>query len=195
MKKVYEEKLNGSPPVAATTTTNSAAEAMRTVGDLLDRENDVDELLFQVQLEKSRLTKQKLPIVINRIEDTQLWREAGDEQELTFYRRFAGYLDTLLVKTGLNMIDKETGSASSRIVIETNKQLFHVEDLSSTYARKIDLILRYNDRKDVDLCSNEWKRSKVATDIKLKQQSKNLRINASILIKPNSRGCLIVVKY
>lgn len=59
--------------------------------------------------------------------------------------------------------------------------MFHVEDSSATYARKIDLILRYNDRKNVDLCSNEWKRSKVTSELKLKQQSKNLRINASIM--------------
>ncbi|PHZ07673.1 uncharacterized protein RHIMIDRAFT_95353 [Rhizopus microsporus ATCC 52813] len=79
------------------------------------------------------------------------------------------------------MIDGETGCSSSKIAIETNKQLFHVEDSSATYARKIDLILRYNDRKNVDLCSNEWKRSKVTPELKLKQQSKNLCINASIM--------------
>jgi hypothetical protein len=35
----------------------------------------------------------------------QLWNEPRDEQEMTFYRRFASYLDTLLVKTDLKMIE------------------------------------------------------------------------------------------
>ncbi|KAI7900020.1 uncharacterized protein BX663DRAFT_459346 [Cokeromyces recurvatus] len=113
------------------------------------------------------------------IEDTQLWSEAGDKQEMAFYRRFASYLDTLLIKTGCS---------SSKIAIETNKQLFHAEDLSATYVRKIDLILRYNDRKSIDLCSNEWKRSKVTSELKLKQQSKNLRVNASIMNSLHSFG-------
>ncbi|KAI9246335.1 hypothetical protein EDC94DRAFT_489299, partial [Helicostylum pulchrum] len=54
-------------------------------------------------------------------------------------------------------------------------------DSSSTYLRKIDLILRYDDRKNLDLCSNEWKRSRVISALKLKQQSKSLRVNASIM--------------
>lgn len=55
------------------------------------------------------------------------------------------------------------------------------EDSSSTYLRKIDLILRYDDRKNLDLCNNQWKRSRVISALKLKQQSKSLRVNASIM--------------
>ncbi|KAG0754939.1 hypothetical protein G6F57_000094 [Rhizopus arrhizus] len=179
-----EDALLESPPstiITTITVTNSVAEAMTGVRNLLDSEKDMDDILYKVQLEKARLVKEKLrhsdmykalAILEKVIEDTQLWNEASDEQEMTFYRRFASYLDTLLIKTDLNMIDGETGCSSSKIAIETNKQLFHVEDSSATYARKIDLILRYNDRKNVDLCSNEWKRSKVTSELKLKQQSK-----------------------
>ncbi|CAO3654047.1 unnamed protein product [Mucor fragilis] len=39
------------------------------------------------------------------IEDTQLWNEAGGKQEMTFYQRFASYLNTLMIKIGLNMLE------------------------------------------------------------------------------------------
>lgn len=61
-----------------------------------------------------------------------------------------------------------------------NKRLFNVDDVSPSYSRKIDLILKY-DNKNVELCSNEWKRMKVRSDLKIRQQSKNLRVNAAII--------------
>ncbi|RCH78679.1 hypothetical protein CU097_000166, partial [Rhizopus azygosporus] len=140
MKKVYQEKLNRSPPstiIATATATNSVAEAMTGVRNLLDSKKDMNDILYKVQLEKARLVKEKLRHsdmykALAILEKVQLWNEVGDEQEMTFYRRFASYLDTLLIETDLNMIDGETGCSSSKIAIETNKQLFHVEDSSAT---------------------------------------------------------------
>ncbi|KAG1473309.1 hypothetical protein G6F56_001023 [Rhizopus delemar] len=161
MKKVYKEKLNISPPSTIITTTagtNSVDEAMADVRNLLDSEKDMEDMLYKVQLGKARLVKEKfrhsdmyktLAILEKVIEDTQLWNEAGDEQEMAFYQRFASYLDILLVKTNLNMIDGETGCFSSKIAIKTNKQLLQVEDYSAAYAHKIDLLLRYNDRYEL----------------------------------------------
>ncbi|PHZ07672.1 uncharacterized protein RHIMIDRAFT_95344 [Rhizopus microsporus ATCC 52813] len=63
MKKVYQEKLNRSPPstvITTTTATNSVAEAMTGVRNLLDSEKDMDDILYKVQLEKARLVKEKL---------------------------------------------------------------------------------------------------------------------------------------
>ncbi|KAI7889513.1 uncharacterized protein EV154DRAFT_276963 [Mucor mucedo] len=115
------------------------------------------------------------------IEDTERWSTEQDEQELTYYRRFASLLDSLFNKSEIKLADGETACDSSRVPIEVNKRLFNVDDVSPTYSRKIDLILKYNDRKTVELCSNEWKRSKVNAELKIKQQSKNLRVNALIL--------------
>lgn len=63
MKKVYQEKLNRSPPstiITTTTATNSVAEAMTGVCNLLDSKKDMNDILYKVQLEKARLVKEKL---------------------------------------------------------------------------------------------------------------------------------------
>ncbi|CEG66265.1 hypothetical protein RMATCC62417_02876 [Rhizopus microsporus] len=63
MKKVYQEKLNRSPPstiITTTTATNSVAEAMTGVRNLLDSKKDMNDILYKVQLEKARLVKEKL---------------------------------------------------------------------------------------------------------------------------------------
>ncbi|CAO3665341.1 unnamed protein product [Rhizopus stolonifer] len=63
MKKVYQEKLDRSPPSTirtTTTVTSSVAEAMPGVRNLLDSEIDMDDMLYKVQLEKARLVKEKL---------------------------------------------------------------------------------------------------------------------------------------
>ncbi|KAG2193033.1 hypothetical protein INT46_000006, partial [Mucor plumbeus] len=63
MKKMHQEKLNRSPPstiITTTTDTNSVAEAMTGVRNLLDSEKDMDNILYKVQLEKARLVKEKL---------------------------------------------------------------------------------------------------------------------------------------
>ncbi|KAG0774467.1 hypothetical protein G6F62_012368 [Rhizopus arrhizus] len=64
----------------------------------------------------------------------------------------------------------ETGCQSSRIAIEANKCAFAGEDTSPTYSRKIDLLLKYDEKKAIDLCSNEWKKSKVTNDLKNSSQ-------------------------
>lgn len=66
-----------------------------------------------------------------------------------------------------------------------------VEISKLTYARKIDLILRYDDTENIELCSNEWKKTKVTTQLKLKQQSKNLRVNACIINCLNGKYCKV----
>lgn len=60
MKKVYQEKLNRSPPstiIITTTATNSVAEIMTGVRNLLDSEKDMDDIPYKVQLEKADLSK------------------------------------------------------------------------------------------------------------------------------------------
>lgn len=79
------------------------------------------------------------------------------------------------------MSSGETGCSSSRIATEVNKCLFNCEDVSPSYSRKIDLLLKYDENESIDLCSNEWKNTKVTSDLKLKQQSKNMKVNACII--------------
>ncbi|GAA5812670.1 hypothetical protein MFLAVUS_006127 [Mucor flavus] len=110
------------------------------------------------------------------IEDTELRSKCDDEQEPTLYRRFASIIDLLFKGSEIILFDGETDCQSSRIAIEENKCVFTGEDTFPTYSRKIDLLLKYDEKKkDIDLCFNEWKRSKVTIDLKLKQQSRNMR--------------------
>lgn len=122
-----------------------------------------------------------LSITEKIIEDTEYWSKEQNEQEITFYRRFASLLDVLFNGSEIKLADGETACERSRKPIEVNKHLFNVDDVSPSCSRKIDMILKYDDNKNVELCSNEWKRMKVSSDLKIKQQSKNLRVNAAII--------------
>ncbi|CAO3654050.1 unnamed protein product [Mucor fragilis] len=68
---------------------------MSGVRNLLVSDEDMDGILHKVQLEKARLVKKEV----------KLWNEAGGKQEMTFYQRFASYLNTLMIKIGLNMLE------------------------------------------------------------------------------------------
>ncbi|KAI7873746.1 uncharacterized protein EV154DRAFT_430620 [Mucor mucedo] len=131
--------------------------------------NDINEILGTIQEEKSKLSKAKqrhddlyvmLSIIEKIIEDTEHWSNEQSEQEITFYRRFASLLDSLFNNCEIKMADGETGCESSKKHIEVNKRLFNTDDNSPSYPRKIDLLLKYDDRRNIELCSNEWKRAK-----------------------------------
>ncbi|KAG1340913.1 hypothetical protein G6F62_005256 [Rhizopus arrhizus] len=94
--------------------------------------------------------------------------------------------DVLFGASEIKMADGETACHSSRVCTETNKRLFNVDDPTPAYSRKIDLLLKYDENISVELCSNEWKKVKVSYDLKIKQQSKNLRVNAATLNKLQS---------
>jgi hypothetical protein len=63
------------------------------------------------------------------------------------------------------------------------RSYFSQFDQSSTYGRKIDLLLRYSQDKKhhMETSANEWKRGDVKDDMKINQRLKNWRTNASIL--------------
>ncbi|ORX55585.1 hypothetical protein DM01DRAFT_1022928 [Hesseltinella vesiculosa] len=67
--------------------------------------------------------------------------------------------------------------------MDLNKAVLGIVDHSATYPRKIDLLFTCDDSNEtVELASCEWKRDKVAMDMKLAQQTKNIRTNAAILM-------------
>ncbi|KAI9355462.1 hypothetical protein BD770DRAFT_323947, partial [Pilaira anomala] len=122
------------------------------------------------------------------------WNETTDKQEFTSHRRFARYLDTLLLNTGIRMTEYVRTTEDVQAVKLQLEQLtigcFMLNDISATYLCKIDLMLKFNNRKSIDLCSNECNRSKVPKELKLKQQSKNLRVNACIINSLDDFRCL-----
>ncbi|KAI8092096.1 hypothetical protein BDF21DRAFT_410937 [Thamnidium elegans] len=200
MKNIYETELDRPMPVSNNNNNNNdfVSDAISLGFETVNKIKNIDEALSYIQLEKSKLSQNRnrdtdeyimLSILEKIIEDTELWRERNDEQEITSYMRFASLLDVLFKGTDIRLSDGETGSSSSRIAIETNKCVFNGEDLSPTYAQKIDLILRYDDTENVELSSNEWKKTKITNQLKLKQQSKNLRVNACILNNLNAKFC------
>ncbi|KAI8080998.1 hypothetical protein BDF21DRAFT_339024, partial [Thamnidium elegans] len=110
------------------------------------------------------------------------WDDDDKTSEITHYRRFASLLDIIFKKTGIKLNVGETGSISTKLERGTNKAIFHAMDISPTYSRKIDLLLKCKGSKTtIEMSSNEWKRASVAKNIQLAQQCKNLRVNTAIL--------------
>ncbi|KAI9322544.1 hypothetical protein BX666DRAFT_1896008 [Dichotomocladium elegans] len=100
------------------------------------------------------------------------WGNPKDISEITYYRRFASVLDLLFDETDIIMSDGEHVSAATKDGIDMNKALFNHSDTSYTYGRKIDLILSYDGKEEIQISMNEWKRSSVQTDLKIKQRAK-----------------------
>ncbi|CAO3626931.1 unnamed protein product [Cunninghamella blakesleeana] len=122
---------------------------------------DIDEITCFILNEKIALIRKKqkgsqmyrmLSIVEQIVENLNLWYKDGHESEATFYRRFATLMDIIFKGTCIEL------------------------------AEKIDLLLKFEGNQSIELSSNEWKKSNVNEGVILKQQDKNLRINASILL-------------
>ncbi|KAI9268817.1 hypothetical protein BDA99DRAFT_534911 [Phascolomyces articulosus] len=79
-------------------------------------------------------------------------------------------LDNLKVKTG------EITSTPSKITRRYIKEKDDVDSSTSTFDRKIDLIISFND-KDYVLISVEWKKSSASSNTMILQQTKNMRVN------------------
>ncbi|KAG0739462.1 hypothetical protein G6F57_010140 [Rhizopus arrhizus] len=188
---MYTTHLNRPVPPRHTCISNKELNPdLTTMLSKIISNNDINEILATIQEEKAKLSKARqrhsdlyamLSIIEKVMEDTEYWSSDQSEQEITFYRRFTSLLDALFNNCDIKMADGETGCESSRKQIEVNKRLFNTDDISPSYPRKIDLLLKHDDKRNIELCSNEWKRAKVTKEIKAKQQSKNLRVNASII--------------
>ncbi|KAG0174681.1 hypothetical protein DFQ29_007405, partial [Apophysomyces sp. BC1021] len=156
---------------------------------------DIDGAIAYIQKKKYKLSEGKkrgcreyimLSLVEKVLEDMELWSDDENEQEITYYRRAASLLDILFKGTDIMLTDGETASYSSKIALEMNKCLFNNVDASSTYPRKIDLLLEYDRKEKVELSSNEWKKARVSANIALSQQIRNLKVNATIINKNQS---------
>ncbi|KAG1133953.1 hypothetical protein G6F37_013243 [Rhizopus arrhizus] len=188
---MYATHLNRPAPPRHTSISNKELNPdLTTMLSKIISNNDINEILATIQEEKAKLSKARqrhsdlyimLSITEKVMEDTEYWSSEQSEQKITFYRRFSSLLDALFNNCDIKMADGETGCESSRKQIEVNKRLFNTDDISPSYPRKIDLLLKHDDKRNIELCSNEWKRAKVTKEIKVKQQSKNLRVNASII--------------
>ncbi|KAI8147781.1 hypothetical protein BJV82DRAFT_593316 [Fennellomyces sp. T-0311] len=158
---------------------------------LVAERDDTDAVLTMIQERKLTCIKNKerasqmylvLCCLERVVENFGLWSSDEKESEITFYRRAASILDLVFKDTDILLNDGESGSMTSKSEIETNKVLFMAHDTSAAFARKIDLLFKCKESSTkVELASNEWKRSYVSNNAKISQQSKNLRVNASIL--------------
>ncbi|KAI9322769.1 hypothetical protein BX666DRAFT_1849489 [Dichotomocladium elegans] len=161
---------------------------IRSGGKESDAETMMDEILSE-QLRLSRLrmkgsdTYKMLDILRYMIDSIDQYTER--DSELTAYRHFAKLLDCLFRDTNLKLLDGEMACIALKEEMIATHSLYPSEEdsaLSTCSVRKIDAIMATDVKKDcVELSSNEWKRSNVSSLIALKQQSKNLRSNMSIL--------------
>ncbi|KAG2237579.1 hypothetical protein INT48_004481 [Thamnidium elegans] len=69
-------------------------------------------------------------------------------------------------------------SEAIKVSIDMNRSLFGLREQSSSYGRRIDLILR---KKRVKVSSNEWKRNVTSQEVVQKQQCKSPKTNACII--------------
>ncbi|ORZ13590.1 hypothetical protein BCR42DRAFT_66801 [Absidia repens] len=104
-----------------------------------------------------------------------------EASELTFYWKFAKLLHIILKDLDINMADGETISSATKLAMEHNETLYGC-DATTSFGRKIHLLLKIDDPTTIELSSNEWKNKKTIR-MALKQQSKNLRTNCTILNK------------
>ncbi|KAG0186017.1 hypothetical protein DFQ28_008443 [Apophysomyces sp. BC1034] len=98
--------------------------------------------------------------------------------EMTFYRKFAQVLDIVLRDSRLDINDGEHVCKASKAIADRNKRFDSTKKNSTTFGRRIDLMLT---SKGIEFSTNEWKRNKVSLSTSLKQQSKNIRLNKGIL--------------
>ncbi|KAI8342834.1 hypothetical protein BC941DRAFT_466501 [Chlamydoabsidia padenii] len=95
--------------------------------------------------------------------------------EMTFYCKFAKLLHIILKDLDINMADGETVSSAKKLAMDHNETLYEY-DATTSFGRKID------HPTSIELSSNEWKNKKTM-HMALRQQSKNLRTNCTILNK------------
>ncbi|ORX42683.1 hypothetical protein DM01DRAFT_1379015 [Hesseltinella vesiculosa] len=110
-----------------------------------------------------------------------------DSQEYTMFlmveqviSSIAAVIDVLFAGTPTTMADGEQASRASKTNTHLNKVIFGDIDTATTYGRKIDLLLRCDDDQ-IEVCSNEWKKSDARDATILRHQSKNLRTYATII--------------
>ncbi|KAI7889193.1 uncharacterized protein EV154DRAFT_287404 [Mucor mucedo] len=134
---------------------------------------------------------------------------ASTDSENTAYRHFAKMLDYLFKGTQLKVLDGEPGSLAVKEDMISNQPLYpntaeSTHTLSTSSIKKIDAIVYMKIRKTkVELSNDEWKKPLTSTATALKQQSKNLRSNLSILnslqqkyrIKTESILAMAVIGY
>ncbi|OBZ80915.1 hypothetical protein A0J61_11036 [Choanephora cucurbitarum] len=108
-----------------------------------------------------------------------------NDSELTCYRHFAKLLDCLFKDTNLLLLDGEPACIAVKEEMIAGQSLYPSSSgnvLSTCAIRKIDAIIAIEQNKErVEFSTNEWKKNNASTTTAIKQQSKNLRSNLSIL--------------
>ncbi|KAG2233952.1 hypothetical protein INT48_009765 [Thamnidium elegans] len=148
--------------------------------EIVDKCHDLNTLLIRISTTKSKLLVDnkrqsdgyKMLKVLDIVAENMDKQTDAHISELTFYRRFAMLLDFVFSDLDMTLDDSETIAEATKMAQQQS-----VQNVTSCFGRKIDLLLRIKDLK-VGLASNEWKKTKHLYN---QQQSKNFRINCSIL--------------
>ncbi|CEG65346.1 hypothetical protein RMATCC62417_02149 [Rhizopus microsporus] len=166
-----------------------SAENERLLKDLLESSDNVDDLLEKVYtnqrdlVAKGKRTSElytALAMIHLVAENLENWKMI--DSEMTVYRRLASLLDILFWRSSVDLVDGDCSSLSSKDAMILNQT--DDSDIATSYGRKIDLMIITSTQSfRIELNSSEWKRHHASPTLVLKQQSKNLRTNASILAK------------
>ncbi|CAO3680292.1 unnamed protein product [Rhizopus stolonifer] len=151
---------------------------------------DIFRILVYLDNEKAKITNKTsekyavLCIVSFMVKSFKVYNNEKTLSKVTHLRMFEQLLDDLLMDTtSINFYDGEVMSRST-------KRMKIVTENESEYGCRIDLIVKSKEAEEqYDLCSNEFKKTGVPHDILIRQQSKDLRINACIMIDINLLLC------
>ncbi|KAG2207220.1 hypothetical protein INT47_012273, partial [Mucor saturninus] len=113
------------------------------------------------------------------VESFKIYNNEKNLLEATYLRKFEEKLDKLLLScTILTYTDGEG-------VCQSTRRMQTMTESNSEYGRRTDLLIKStNSEECYDISSNEFKKRDVSTDVKLHQQSKNIRINAIYSLIP-----------
>lgn len=169
---------------------NCSSKFKQLVNDIFDEiskfqsDEDVFGLMQYLDEERSK-TKDKLcdkytilSIITTIVQSFKIYNNENMFLEATYLRKFEEILDKLLFScSSLTYVEGEG-------VCQSTRRMEILTESESEYGRRIDLLIKStNLEEQYDICSNEFKKSNVTTEIKLHQHSKNMCINARIVAK------------
>ncbi|KAI9261143.1 hypothetical protein BY458DRAFT_557384 [Sporodiniella umbellata] len=113
-------------------------------------------------------------IIVNNMEQ---YKREPKFSEFIYLQEFSNVLQTLLDDTRVLLKSGETASISTQ-------RMQVINNGETAYGKRIDVLVACNLETytdDVEICSIEFKKANVSTNILRQQQNKNLRISACIL--------------
>ncbi|KAG2220176.1 hypothetical protein INT45_005349 [Circinella minor] len=156
--------------------------------ELFSTSGEHDALLYLTKVELKELEEKKDSINLQFIEilkyiirSVEKWSDDNKPTEVDWTHRLVSLLDILLRDSSLSIRMGEKASLATKIARQENELRFgNKEKAQSVIGRKIDVII---EQGGLELSASEWKSFGAGDSLINKQHSKNLRVNACVLLQ------------